>query len=375
LDDTGASTGYPAVRYDQSAGVRPPPAVDAASYLLADLTTGEVLAARDPHRRLPPASTLKMLTALTLLDQLDPATVYTAVWEDAAVEGSRVGLVPEATYTVDELFLGLFLGSGNDAALALAHAAGGVQATVAAMNVTATRLGARDTRARTPHGLDSPGQYSSAYDLALIARAGLARPDFRRYAATRQVAFPGQMPARPGDPRPTFMIYNHNRLLGTYDGAFGVKTGYTTQARNTFVGAARRDGRALVVTLMHAGPRPHEQAAALLDWGFVVASRVAPVASLTSAEPVDAAASAHRRSSAVSTAVPTHEPTQEELGLLLGGSGQDATAWGRGSNPGEGSVGTFTLLTVTVASVLALTVIGLRARVLLRRRWRRRRLR
>ena len=102
-------------------GSAPLPKIGAASYLLADLTTGEVLAAKDPHGRLRPASTLKILTALTLLPELDPAAVYTAQWEDANAEGSRAGLVPDATYTVHNLFQALFLVSGNDAASALAQ--------------------------------------------------------------------------------------------------------------------------------------------------------------------------------------------------------------------------------------------------------------
>ena len=173
-------------------GAEPLPKVRAASYLLADLTTGEVLAAQDPHGRLRPASTLKILTALTLLPELDPAAVYTAQWEDANAEGSRAGLVPDATYTVDQLFQALFLVSGNDAASALANAAGGVPGTVAAMNATAKGLGALDTTVRNPSGLDAPGQYTSAYDLAVIARTAMAREDFRDYADDGQGAVPRQ---------------------------------------------------------------------------------------------------------------------------------------------------------------------------------------
>src|SRR5690242_1556170 len=117
------------------------PDVGASSYLLADLDTGEVLAAKDPHGRLRPASTLKVLTALTLMPKLDPSTVYTAQSVDANAEGSRAGVVPGATYTVGQLFQALFLVSGNDAASSLAHAAGGVPQTVAAMQATARDLG------------------------------------------------------------------------------------------------------------------------------------------------------------------------------------------------------------------------------------------
>jgi D-alanyl-D-alanine carboxypeptidase (penicillin-binding protein 5/6) len=253
-------------RADESPG---PPVVAAKSWLVADLTTGSILAAKHPHRRLPPASTLKTLTAVTLLPRLGKTDVYRVQWEDAAVEGSAVGIVPDATYTVDELFYGLMLPSGNDAAHALANAAGGMHKTVRMMAEEAQRLGAVDTVVRNPSGLDAPGQVSSAYDLALFAKAGLARRDFRRYVSTVTTAFPAEMPKRPGKERHTYQIYNQNPLLlHGYRGVVGVKTGYTTLAGRTFVGAAHRDGHLLVVTLM-ASREPTELAAErLLDWGF-----------------------------------------------------------------------------------------------------------
>ncbi len=245
------------------------PAVAAQAWVVADATTGRVLAAKAPHLRLRPASTLKTLTALTLLPRLDPAALHTATDADVRVEGSKAGLVPGGTYTVDELFTGLFLPSGNDAATALANAAGGVPATVAAMNDQAQRLHARDTTAVNPTGLDADGQLTSAYDLALIARAGLQRADFRGYAAMTRAEFPGRMPTRPGAARATFQIQNQNRLLTHgYHGAVGVKTGYTTLAGRTFVGAAERDGHLLVVTLLRIGQPTEDAARALLDWGF-----------------------------------------------------------------------------------------------------------
>ena len=147
-----------------------------------------------------------MLTAITVLPRLDPDAVYTAQSADANAEGSRVGIVPDATYTVHQLFQGMFLMSGNDAASALANAAGGQRQTVARMNATAKGLGALDTTARNPSGLDAPGQYTSAYDLALFARAGLARQDFRDYVTTVKTEFPGKMPKK-GKTRKSFQIY------------------------------------------------------------------------------------------------------------------------------------------------------------------------
>lgn len=259
--------------------VKPLPRLSAGSYVLADLDTGEVLAARNPHRRLRPASTLKVLTALTLLPELDPDAIYTAVWEDANVDGSKVGVVPDATYTVHSLFEGLFLMSGNDAANALANAGGGVPETVAAMNATARELGARDTTAVNPSGLDAPHQLTTSYDLALIARAALQRPDFQSYATTVKSKFPGKMNKK-GKKRRVFEIYTQNKLVLNYRGAIGVKTGWTTKARGTFVGAAERGDRRLIAVVMHTKGPGWEESAKLLDWGFAHADAVTAVGSL-----------------------------------------------------------------------------------------------
>jgi len=255
------------------------PKLSAASFLLADLDTGEVLAARNPHGHLRPASTLKVLTALTLLPQLDPDSVYKARSEDANAEGSRVGVVPEATYTVHQLFQGMFLMSGNDAASALANAAGGHRETVARMSALAKSLGALDTTVRNPSGLDAPGQFSSAYDLALLGRAGLARQDFRDYVTTVRAQFPGKMPKH-GKARKSFAIYTQDRLLLNYPGAIGVKTGWTTKARGTFIGAATRHGHTLVATVLHTKFSSWEESRALLSWGFANLDKARPVGSL-----------------------------------------------------------------------------------------------
>ena len=259
-------TGAGAARADE-----PPdaPVVAAKSWLVADLTTGSILAAKRPHRQLPPASTLKTLTAVTLLPKLDKTAEYRVQWEDAAVEGSAVGIVPDATYTINQLFYGLMLPSGNDAAHALASAAGGMHKTVRMMQDEARLLGATDTVVRNPSGLDAPGQVSSAYDLALFAKAGLARHDFRKYVSTVTTAFPAEMPRRPGKERGTYQIYNQNPLLlHGYRGVVGVKTGYTTLAGRTFVGAAQRNGHLLVVTIMATRESTEPAAERLLNWGF-----------------------------------------------------------------------------------------------------------
>lgn len=246
-----------------------PPGVDAHGWLVADLDTGQVLAALDPHGRYYPASTLKTLTLLTLAPVLDPSLVVEGTVEDEAIEGSRVGLVHGGQYSVDLLFRALVLQSGNDAANALARAAGGVPATLQAMNATAARIGAYDTVAGTPSGLDVAGQSSSPYDLALVMRQLVADPYVLSLLQTRATEIPGV----PGLATP-YQIQNQDVLLDSYPGTLGGKTGFTDAARHTFVAAAERNGRRLVVTLMQAERRPVgelDQATRLLDWGFSTA--------------------------------------------------------------------------------------------------------
>ncbi len=255
------------------------PTVAVRSYLVADLSTGAVLAAKAPHQRNRPASTLKILTGLTLLPRLDRTAKYTATYQDDAQIGSAVGIVEGHTYTIDQLFLGLFLVSGNDAAHALATAAGGEKQTVMLMQRTAAHLRALDTTVVNSSGLDSDREYSSAYDLALIARAGLKRADFRRYVSTKQSRFPAKEKGK------TFAISNQNELLGDYPGAIGVKTGYTSLAKNTLVAAATRDDRTILVVLMRGRYGIHEEAARLLNWGFANAESVNAVGRLVDPAP------------------------------------------------------------------------------------------
>jgi len=251
-----------------------PPAVQASAYVVADVDTGSVLAAKAPHAKLRPASTLKTLTALVLLPRLNKSDQVIGTDEDAGIEGSKVGVYPGLRYSVDLLFQGMFLASGNDAVHALAaHDEGGVPATIQRMNKLAAEIGARDTHVTDPTGLDADGQYSSSYDLALFAQAGLRRPDFAKYASTKYTNFPL---AKAG----TYQVANQNKLLFNYDGALGVKTGYTTLARNTFVGAARRDGHTLVVTLMNSPHGITEDASTLLDWTFAKYDSLSPVGTL-----------------------------------------------------------------------------------------------
>ncbi|MFF3466126.1 D-alanyl-D-alanine carboxypeptidase family protein [Streptomyces sp. NPDC002619] len=262
-----------------------PGKLTARSWLLADAASGEVLASYGAHRRLAPASTLKMLFADTLLKKFartDRHQVTDADLADIPYGSSLVGIKPGITYTVEQLWQGVFLRSGNDAVHVLAHMNGGVARTVAEMQARAEDLQALDTHVVSPDGFDHPGQLSSAYDLTLFARHGLADDDFRAYCRTRTADFPA-------GGKKTFQIQNTDRLLtgawglGTYDGLIGVKNGYTSDAGNTFTGAATRGGRTLLVTVMHpanGSNAVYEETAALLDWGFDKGSSLRPVGTL-----------------------------------------------------------------------------------------------
>jgi D-alanyl-D-alanine carboxypeptidase (penicillin-binding protein 5/6) len=247
------------------AGAGAPPETTAASWLVQDLDSGAVVAAKNPHARERPASLIKTLLALVVVRQLQPAQVIVASPEDVTQECTCVGLVANGHYTVDQLLHGLLMHSGNDAAHALATALGGVPDAVRKMNDLAASLGANDTRVATPSGLDGPGMSSSAYDLSLIFHAAMTEPPFATAVATRGFQFPAQLG------QPAYSIVNDNRLLGEYPGFLGGKTGFTDDARHTYVGAAERGGKRLAVVLMRAEQRPIpvvNQAAKLLDYGF-----------------------------------------------------------------------------------------------------------
>ncbi|MFF0414685.1 D-alanyl-D-alanine carboxypeptidase family protein [Kitasatospora sp. NPDC004745] len=281
----GERLARPAVQVAPLAGAPALPAeLTGRSWLVADADTGEVLAALDAHRQLPPASTLKMLFADTVLPKFDRTLEHKVAPAELANLGagsSLVGVKENLPYRVEDLWRGVFLSSGNDAVHVLAHMNGGLQQTVTEMQARARSLQARDTRVVSPDGYDMDGQVSSAYDLTLFARAGLRNADFRSYCGTRTARFPGALDKLTGQ-RTSFDIANTDRLLGKYPGLIGVKNGYTTNAGATFTGAAQRGGRTLLVTVMHpeAQGRVYDEAAALLDWGFAAAGKVQPVGQL-----------------------------------------------------------------------------------------------
>lgn len=244
-----------------------PPEVTAAAYVVADLDTGQVIAAADADVRRPVASTVKVLTALSVLrraaldEQITAGPEVTITRADAA----GVGLDPGESWTVEDLLEGLVARSGNDAAAALAVGVGGsVAGFVELMRADAASLGLGQAVLEGPDGLDDRNRLS-ANDLLTITRAAMGDPSFAAIAVRPTVTLPG-----------VGTVASRNALLGRYPGAVGVKTGYTVAAGRCVIAAAVRDDRRLVaVVLGAADPTAHfDDARRLLDFAFATFVRV-----------------------------------------------------------------------------------------------------
>ena len=230
----------------------------AKAWLVADMDTGRILASKDPYGSYAPASTIKPLLAMVVLDHLRPDNFARANASHTRVECSCVGLKPGQAYTTRQLLDALLMVSGNDAANMLADMLGGPRVAVAAMNRKAAAVGARNTRAASPSGLDGPGWESvtTPHDLAVIFRAALNYPVIAQIMRQTTAQFPGKT------------LTYQNELLTRYPGDLGGKTGYTNLARKTYVGAAQRGNRRLVVVQMYGTGDLYGQAIRLFDYGF-----------------------------------------------------------------------------------------------------------
>ena len=230
--------------------------VSATACVLMDADSGRVLYEKNGRQRMLIASTTKLMTALVALERAKLTDTIT-VTASHMVEGSSMYLKPGETVTVEELLYGLMLCSGNDAALALADCCGGLDAFVQAMNEKAAALGMADTHFANPNGLDDEEHYSTARDMAQLARAAVNEPTLLRMASTRQASIGGRT------------LTNHNKLLGRMEGCLGLKTGYTKAAGRTLVSCAEKDGRRLVAVTLRDGDdwNDHE---ALYRWGFML---------------------------------------------------------------------------------------------------------
>ena len=262
-------TGPAAVELYELAPMAPPaPIIKARSAVLVDLDSGKTLYQVDPHGRHAPASLTKVVTALVALDhlRLDQTVTVPVSINQLPWDSTRMGLRPGERLTVRELLDGLFLNSGNDAAITLSDAAMPRATFVGLMNAKAATLGMADTHFANPIGLDDPAHYTSSADLARASAELIRRfPDVAAIAATPSLTLPATATHH------AYALYNLNELVRKYPGATGLKTGWTGHAGGCLIATATRDGRHLMVVLL-ASPRIFDEAAALLDYGFASSS-------------------------------------------------------------------------------------------------------
>ncbi len=244
------------------AGDSVPPRITGRAAAVIEASCGAVLYDWNAHLELPPASLTKIATALVAAERADPTLIVDVQVNSgllvASTASTVMGLQPGMRLSMRDLLYGLLLPSGNDAAIAIAQeVAGGVPAFVDLMNQRARELGLRDTHFANPHGLDEPGLYSSAFDVAMLGRALLGQPELAAIVRTQNY-----QPAWDGP-----QLWNGNELLETYAGTLGVKIGYTEKAGQTIVAAAERGGRRLIVSVLGAWDR-YADAIALFEWAF-----------------------------------------------------------------------------------------------------------
>lgn len=231
-------------------------AISAQHSVLLDAKTGRVLCGKNPDAKSLIASTTKIMTALIVCEQCNVLDRIRIPKEAVGIEGSSMYLQEGEILTIQELLYGLMLSSGNDAAVALAIYCGGtVEGFAGLMNDKAYALGLTGTQFVNPHGLDAPGHYSTAKDLAVLASYAMENPIFARTVSAKTVKVGERV------------LTNHNKLLWRVEGADGVKTGYTKAAGRILVSSAVRDGRRLIAVTINA-PDDWNDHAFLLEKGF-----------------------------------------------------------------------------------------------------------
>lgn len=236
------------------------PSVAAGGAALMEVGSTRILAEKDAHKRLPMASTTKIMTALIALEHCSPDEIVTVPKSAYGVEGSSMYLNLGEKIKLADLLYGLMLTSGNDAAVAIAcHVAGSVEEFAVLMNARAAELGCQDTNFVTPNGLPDDAHYTTAYDLCLIAAAGMRNEAFRTIVGTTYYR------TESGDVTRT--LKNKNKVLWQYEGGIGVKTGFTKAAGRCLAFAAERDGTMLVGVVLNCADM-WNAAYSLLDYGF-----------------------------------------------------------------------------------------------------------
>jgi D-alanyl-D-alanine carboxypeptidase (penicillin-binding protein 5/6) len=238
------------------------PSVSASAAVLIEVKSGAVLYAKNAETRRAPASTTKIMSAIVALEKGNLAKVVKVSRKAACTGGSTLRLRPGERILLRELLEGMMLRSGNDGSIAVAEGvAGNVPNFVRWMNMKAKEIGALQSNFRNPHGLRAPSHYTTALDLALIARYGLANPRFARLVKTRTADLEWVERAKRVE------IRNTNRLLWCVEGADGVKTGTTSEAGHCLVASATRDGKKFIAVVLHSYNR-WADAARLLEYGF-----------------------------------------------------------------------------------------------------------
>lgn len=249
--------------------------VSAASAILVDAVTGEVLFEQNADEPRPPASITKILTALVIVERgnlMDTVVVSRAA---AGVRGHRLGLRPGQRISLEDLLAAILIRSANDAAIAGAeHVGGGLTAFVGLMNLKAHELGMDHSHFKNPHGLDEPGHYTTARDMALLTRVAMEHPAFAQLVRTRAARVAIWQPGKRGPLLRYRTVQTHNRLLGQLEGADGVKTGYTDAAGRCLVASASRGDQRLIAVLLK-DPQRWTDAATLLEFGFGTAGGAA----------------------------------------------------------------------------------------------------
>ncbi len=240
--------------------------ISAVSAVVIEAETGTVLYSKNMDEQRAMASTTKIMTAILTIEAGDLDREFTVDSYAIMVEGTSMGLREGDRVSRRDLIYGILLPSGNDAANAAAvSVSGSVNAFVKKMNAKAATLGLRNTHFVTPSGLDADGHYTTAYDLAMLASYAMKNPIFREVVSCqyKEVEF--------GNPPYKRTLYNSNKMLKQYDGAIGIKTGFTDNARRCLVSAARRNGVELIAVTLNA-PDDWNDHKKMLDYGFTQVS-------------------------------------------------------------------------------------------------------
>lgn len=240
----------------------PEPAVSAKGAVLIEAESGEVVFQRNADARLPMASTTKIMTALVAIENADISKTVSVSPAAVGVEGSSVYLHANERMTLEDLLYAMLLESANDAATAIAIEVGGsVEKFAEMMNERAQDMGLSNTHFENPHGLDGETHYTTAYELALITREALSNQKFKEICSTYKKTIPLN------ETEGVRLLINHNKLLKSYDGAIGVKTGFTKKSGRCLVSAAERDGLTFIAVTLGA-PDDWRDHGAMLDYGF-----------------------------------------------------------------------------------------------------------